>query len=79
MSTTAHPHRTGWRLAVAAGALTAIATGCGTEITPTPSDIGQNAPAPTQQSDSAVPQVDSRPCAPSIREAKQQHRTLCVS
>jgi hypothetical protein len=79
MSTAALHHRTGWRIAVAAAALAAIATGCGTELAPAPSDIGQDVPAPTTTSEVAVPPSDSGPCAPSIREAKQQHRALCVS
>lgn len=79
MSTAASRHRTGWRTAVAAGVLTAVATGCGSEISISPSDIGRDVPSSPTTSEVAVPSIDSRPCTPSIREAKQQHRTLCVS
>lgn len=36
----AAPSHVGWRIVVAAGAISVIATGCGTEVAPTQNDIG---------------------------------------
>lgn len=67
-----------WGVALAAAAL-ALTSACGSELNPAPTDIGQDVPAPPAASEVAVPLSDSTPCAPSIREAQQQDRPLCVS
>jgi hypothetical protein len=62
--------------ALATGALFATLTACGETTTLR----GEQPAAPSEPlRDGVGPSVDTRPCAPSIREARREHRTLCVS
>ena len=63
-------------VALATGAMFATLTACG-ETTALP---GNQPAAPSEPlRDGVMPSVDTRPCTSSIREARREHRTLCVS
>lgn len=67
--------RRGWRLVVAAAALAAVTAGCGSETDPPQQQISPSVDA--DQSD-RTPSIDTRKCANSVREARAEHRTLCI-
>ncbi|MBA3781423.1 MAG: hypothetical protein H0X12_06145 [Nocardioides sp.] len=71
----------GWRLALAAGALAALTVGCGTEVEAPTNDIGDRAPAPSVIAEPEIAEVpdlgDGRKCAQWPSEARAEKKILC--